>query len=336
MEIRTKVPLREYATFHIGGHADYFAEVTTIEELKEAVRFAKDAQIPWHIIGEGSNILFDDQGVRGLIIKNAIGGIAYEEEDDGVLIRAGSGVSLDALIGEVVLRGWWGLENLSSIPGTVGATPVQNVGAYGVEVASRIRDVLVYDTKTDAIVTLMPDDCRFGYRHSIFKDAEGAHLVILQVTFFLPKTLGPELSYKDLALRFHKGTPTVAQVRDAVILIRKGKFPDWRDIGTAGSFFKNPIVTEDVFADLKAMYPQIVGHAHEGKIKLSLGWILDHVCNLRGVEEGNVGTYKEQALVLVAKRGASANEVISFAKKITARVFEMTHITIEWEVTYKK
>lgn len=338
MNIQTNVPLTGHSTLHIGGSADHFVEVHTAEELAEAVRFARTMSIPWQVMGSGSNILFADGGVRGLVIKNQIDGIAYEESAEGLALEAGAGVVFDTLVAEVAARGYWGLENLSAIPGTVGATPVQNVGAYGVEIATFIREVVVYDATHDTSLVLSKNACRFGYRHSLFKEAAGKNLIIVAVRFFLPRGLSAELSYRDLAHSFEGRGPetlTPQEVRDATIAIRSGKFPDYRVVGTAGSFFKNPIVPTAVFEELRLKYPAVIGHPHEGKIKVSLGWILDHVCSMRGVKEGRVGTYDKQALVLIAEKGATAAEVTAFAQHIAACVLEKTNITIEWEVTFK-
>jgi len=338
MEIQRNVSLKEHTTLHIGGSADYFVEVHAADELAEAVRFARSQNIPWHVIGSGSNILFDDAGVRGLVIKNCIDEVSYRESDEGLSIEAGAGALFDTLVAEVAARGLWGLENLSAIPGTIGATPVQNVGAYGVEIATFITEVVVYDAAQDTYRVLSSAACRFGYRHSLFKEVEGADLAIVTVRLFLPRDAGPSLAYRDLALRFAGRAPeslTPEEVRDATIAIRSGKFPDWRKIGTAGSFFKNPLVSVALFEELRRTYPGIVGHPHEGKVKVSLGWILDHVCSMRGVQEGQVGTYDKQALVIVAEYGASAQDVRAFAEKIAACVLARTKIVIEWEVTFK-
>ena len=334
MQIREGVALKDHSTFHVGGPADFFVAVSSKEELREALVWAQSKGIAWHVIGEGSNILFPDAGVRGLIIKNGIGGITHTQSAEGVTLAVGAGVLLDDAVRYACMEGWWGLENLSAIPGTVGATPVQNVGAYGVEVADRIAQVSVYDVKTDTFSVLSPEDCRFSYRHSLFKEEEGARYVVCEVLFFLSHMYGPMLGYRDLLpLEEGKNTLTPLRVREEVTVIRSKKFPDWHVVGTAGSFFKNPTVTKDVYAELCTTYPELPAHeTQDGHMKIALGWVLDHVCGLKGVREGCVGTFAAQALVVVAYEGATAEDIFSFTEKIRTCVEEKCGIVIEREV----
>lgn len=335
--IEKKISLKEYSTFHIGGDAEYFTIVRTKEELREAIQWARTKGCVWRVIGEGSNILFGDNLLKGLTIKNAIKGISISKQEESVDITANAGESLDAVVAYACSHGWWGLENLSHIPGTVGATPIQNVGAYGVEIAHILHSVLVYDSESDAFKILTSSDCLLGYRHSLFKEEAGKKYVICNVSFLLPYSAGPSILYRDLALYFKDTrkelTPT--DVREAVIAIRSKKFPNWHTMGTAGSFFKNPIIHSEAFRELQARYPGVVGHVtSSGQVKVALGWILDHVCQVRGVREGAVGTYDAQALVVVNHGNATAEEVMLFAKKISSNVKEKTNINIECEVTY--
>lgn len=340
MQREEQVSLADHTTLHIGGHARYFCTVTTREELREALQWARAQGERWCVIGEGSNILFEDTGFPGLIIKNAINGITHTASPAGITLTVGAGVLLDDLVAYTTHEGWWGLENLSGIPGTVGATPVQNVGAYGVEIGDLITEVAIYDSANDVFGTLTKESCGFAYRHSIFKEPAGAHLVVVGVSLCLPHAAGPQITYRDLAVAT-KDTDsdalTPAEVRNHVIHIRAGKFPDWHVVGTAGSFFKNPIVPRDVYERMVRTYPDIPAHAEaDGRMKLSLGWILDHVCHLRGVRDGAVGLYEKQALVLVNYGNATAHEVRTFAQKVSACVQEKIQIAIEWEVTDKK
>jgi UDP-N-acetylmuramate dehydrogenase len=337
MDIRHGVALKDHSTFHIGGPAEAFTEAATKEALRDAIAFARASDMPWYVIGEGSNMLFADEGVRGLVIKNAILGISWKDEEGGTVVRAGAGMNFDEVVASSVARGLWGLENLSHIPGSIGATPVQNVGAYGVEVASLIRSVEVYDVEADAFRELGPDECAFGYRDSHFK-REPFRYAIVGVSFFLPKDAGPKLGYRDLRVAF-EGVPQASlsprAVREAVIRIRAGKFPDWRSVGTAGSFFKNPIVDAASYARLRSAYPDIPGHPQGEAIKVPLGWILDRVCGMRGMRLGLVRAYEHQALVIVAEHGARAADVIAFSDMIASRVHDATNIRIEREVTYR-
>ncbi len=338
MDIHTQMPMKDRTTLRIGGNAEFFTEVSTQEALREAVIFARARSLSWRIIGSGSNILCADEGVEGLTIKIAILGMEVIDDPLGTRLHVGAGVVLDELVAEVCARGIWGLENLSAIPGTVGATPIQNVGAYGVEVADVIVSVTVYDTMKDEFRELSHSECRFTYRHSLFKEPRGQGLVITRVTFFLPRALRARIAYYDLAMYARDKDASALSpymVREAVREIRSRKFPDFTHVGTAGSFFKNPIISPEDYQPLLEAYPALIGHStDDGWVKIPLGWILDHVCGLRGVREGNVGTYPANALALVNYGGATAREVNAFAEKIATCVKEKTGIVIEREVTF--
>lgn len=327
-------PLAPHTTLQIGGPAEFFIEVKTEEDLAARACEANARGLKVTVLGGGSNVLVADEGIRGAVIKNAIHGIIAEENGNEVLLTAGAGEVFDHVVAHTVACGYWGIENLSHIPGSIGATPVQNVGAYGVEIGEYIETVRVYDIRNDNFKTLSAAECRFGYRDSLFKHAEGKQYIVTNVTLRLLRVPKPRLQYKDLATRFGESIPTQAEIRDAVIEIRSHKFPDWHTTGTAGSFFKNPVIPKEHYADLLEHYPELPGFpAGENVIKVPLGWILDKVCAVRGVQRGNVGTYEGQALVLVNHGGASAHEIIDFADEITMCVRERTKITIEWEVT---
>lgn len=329
------MPLAPYTTLGAGGNAEFFAEVDTEEGLMDAVRWAKGKQLSVHILAGGSNVLVPDEGVAGLVIRPLFSGVTYAEENDRVLATVGAGVPLDAFVAETVEKELWGIENLSGIPGTVGATPVQNVGAYGVEIQHVVSWVRVFDCTAEKFFEMQNDACMFGYRDSIFKKEEGKNLVITHVTFSLSRIAAPKIAYKDLAERFAStDVPLIADIRNAVLEIRSRKFPDWKVVGTAGSFFKNPIIPEAQGAAVLAKYPDIPSFSHEdGMMKISLGWVLDKVCGLKGYREGNVGLYEAQALVLVCEKGTSAHEIENFAEKISDRVFEKISVRIEREVT---
>lgn len=332
--ITAQVPLAPRTTLGVGGAAEYFAEVSSLEALREVVAWAQKEKHPILVLGGGSNVLVSDEGVAGLVVRPTFSGIAYKEIGEVIHVTAGAGVALDVLIEELVSRELWGLENLSGIPGTVGGVPIQNVGAYGIEGKDVIVSVEAYDPLHDTVVTFSNSACLFAYRDSYFKN-EGRRLIITSVTFAVSRTPAPRLSYKDLAERFasHEA-PTLSDIRHAVIDIRSAKFPDWRTTGTAGSFFKNPIISEAHYKTLRVEYPELPGFkTPDGRIKVSLGWILDRVCGLRGHTEGAVGLYHAQALVLVCAHGTSAVAINAFADAIIARVYAATNIRIEREVT---
>jgi len=334
--IKQNIPLASYTTLGVGGHAEYFCEAGTEDELREALVWAKQNNLMVTILGGGSNILVCDEGIKGLVLRVCLLGIIYEEVDGNIIqVTAGAGMVLDDFIQELVTKKLWGLENLSAIPGTVGAVPIQNVGAYGVEVADLISKVSVYDRETDTVQDLNQKVCAFGYRDSLFKKEEGKRFIILSVTFKVSTIANPKLEYKDLNEIFKEASaPDIALVREAVCRIRAQKFPDYQIIGTAGSFFKNPIITEGEYKRLCKDFPGLPGFTHgEGMIKISLGWILDKVCNLKGYREGDVGLYEKQALVLFCTKGISSDDIFSFSEKIIEIVFQKTGIHIEREVT---
>lgn len=334
LHIQKNVSLAQYTTFCIGGPAEYFVEVDSKETLREAIAWAQHRGHVITVLGGGSNVLVSDDGIAGLVIKNSVTGITYDEESDTVRATVGAGVAWDDFVQQTVEKKLWGIENLSGIPGSVGATPIQNVGAYGVEVGNVIQAIEVFDTTTGTFTMLTPLQCSFAYRHSMFKETAGKKYIVAAVTFCLHKNGTPNLSYADLENYFGTNTPTLSQIRTAVLEIRARKFPDLTKVGTAGSFFKNPILPNAQFDALKKKFPR-VSHfpVSATEVKVSLGWILDNVCGLKGYTEGNVSTYRNQALVVVNNGNASAKEITAFAQTISEKVFEKTRIRVEWEVT---
>jgi UDP-N-acetylmuramate dehydrogenase len=334
MDIQEGVQLKDYTTFHIGGIADFFVRVRTVDELREAVRFAHERQLPITILGGGSNMLIGEQGIRGVVIKIDIEGIRYEQTGEyDALVHVGAGMMLDALVEDTIAHGYWGLENLSAIPGTVGATPVQNVGAYGVEIGSRIASVAVYDMVDEKEITLSAVACAFGYRTSLFKTDAGKQYIITGVTFALTRVPRPHIEYADLRKTFGDTVPSQRDIRATLIQIRGNKFPDWTVVGTAGSFFKNPSVTKEKYAALRTKYEHLPGYENEdGSIKIPLGFVIDKIIGMRGVCVGNVGTYEAQSLVIVNYGGATADDVDAFAQEIEKKVFDAIGVRIEREV----
>lgn len=333
--LQTNIELAPHTTFKVGGAAAYFCEVTSETELLQAITYAAEQSLPWRVLGGGSNLLVADEGVSGLVIKMSIKGYQAVTEGTNVLLTVGAGEVLDDVVKRSVADKWWGLENLSHIPGTVGATPVQNVGAYGVEVADLIASVRVLDTVTHEWATLSAAECLFGYRDSVFKHDTGARYVITTVTFHLTNTPRPVVSYRDLAEQFFDvAMPTQQHIRDAIITIRSKKFPDWHKVGTAGSFFKNPIISGAAFTDLHHQYPNMPHFKlPDGTVKIPLGYILDKIVDIKGVRHGAVGSYEGQALVIVKYGDATATEIAAFANWIRDQVFAKINIAIEWEVT---
>lgn len=337
LPIKKNVPLSQYTTLGVGGPAEYFVEVSSDAELEEAVAFAQSGSLHIHVLAGGSNLLASDEGVKGLVIRMMTKGMSHIHDDDAVFLTVQAGEVLDDVVAHCVSKGWWGIENLSHIPGTIGATPVQNVGAYGVEVKDVIETVRVFNTQSKQFEVLDNAACSFSYRDSIFKSEQGKKYIVTDVTIVLSEKPRPQITYKDLALYFKDTEPSLPLVREAVMKIRAEKFPNWHEIGTAGSFFKNPIITSEVFEDLQRTYPELPGFSTgDGRIKISLGWVLDKVLHLRGYTSGNVATYKNQALVLIADKNATSEEIKMFADDIVEKIKNAIGVSVEWEVTKLK
>ena len=334
MDIRSGVPLSNYTTLKVGGVAAHVAKVTTEAELQQVRQFAQQIDAPVLLLGGGSNVLVSDQGYPGVVAINQIKGIEYQTLDQRMVqVTIGAGELLDDVVADAVSRGYWGLENLSHIPGTMGAAPIQNVGAYGVEVSGLITSVRATSLSTGTVQIFGNQDCQFGYRDSYFKTDAGRDWVVTSVTCALSIQRDPHLQYGDLQ-QLDADLCSVAEVRSKVIDIRSGKFPDWHTVGTAGSFFKNPIINADHRDQLVQQFPDLPTFMMpDGRYKIALGWVLDHVCGLRGYSDGVVGLYDKQALVLI-NTGDSAAAIEIFAAKIAALVHNKTAIHIEPEVRF--
>jgi len=325
-------PLSKYTSFRTGGPAKFLIDVASVEELCRTVALTRQDNLPFVILGEGTNVLVSDEGYEGYVIRPQIKGIDFETRD---LIVVGAGEHWDDMVHETVLKNLSGIENLSLIPGSTGAAPVQNIGAYGVEIADTIEWVEVFDTETSLVRKMTNEECDFGYRDSLFKGVKGKKYIITRVAMRLVPNGRPNISYKDLAEFFANSdrTSTIAEVRDAVMQIRKAKLPDPELLGTAGSFFKNPTVSDQTCLELSKKFPGIPLYiANPGFKKIPLAWILDKVCNLNGYTVGNVGLYKTQPLALVNFGGATSHEIKNFAEKISEEVKNKTNLNIEWEV----
>ena len=342
MTIEENIPLASLTTFQIGGPARFFARVTRVEELHEALDFARAKALKIFILGGGSNVLFDDKGFEGLVIKIEVTGV---EERENICI-AGAGESWDALVEKAVNKNLWGIENLSGIPGTVGGAVVQNIGAYGAALSQTLLWAEVFDTRNGAVEKLSKDKLGLGYRGSIFsakggsasggKQEEGRY-VILRAGFELSQKSVPNLAYKDLATRFRGQAPSLMGIRTAVLDIRAQKFPDLGVEGTAGSFFKNPVLPATEAKRLKEHYPELplFPLPESADIKVPLGWFLDYrhgVMDLRKVTIGGARMYEKQFLVLVVERNSSSADVKKLADYVQHAVRAKLHIEIEPEV----
>ena len=334
--IQEYISLKNYTTFKTGGAARYFISCTTKEQIILAVSFAKKMNLPFFVLGEGSNVLVHDKGFEGVIMHVITKGRRYKNNNEVVLATYAAGEILDEIVEELVKKGYWGLENLSHIPGTVGATPVQNVGAYGVEVSDVIHEVQVYDTRDNEEKILFNKECEFSYRDSLFKSKEKGRYIILSVTFRLTPLYRPVLQYKDLLPLNTNKNISQEEVRQAIISIRSKKFPDWKQVGTAGSYYKNPVISNHQANVLLKKYPSVPIYdvPNSDSKKISLGWVLDKICGLKGYREGDVGTYENQALVLVNYSLSNTTEnILNFSDQIKKKVYTKTGICIEEEVT---
>lgn len=335
MFMQEHVSLAPYTTLRVGGPARYLVTVSAQTELVSTQAFITETGLPYLILGGGSNVLISDTGFAGIVVCMNMRGVTYTTTDtDGqVIADVAAGELLDDVIVDTVKRGYWGLENLSHIPGTVGAVPIQNVGAYGVETADLVQSVTAYHLGTGEQKTFTASDCQFGYRDSFFKTAAGQGWCITQVSFRLSANPTPVVTYGELA-QFAREHPEYTQtdIRNQIVTIRSGKFPDWTTVGTAGSFFKNPVISTALAKSLQRDYPDLPCYPmDDDTTKVSLGYILDRVCRLKGYQCGRVGLYENQALVLVSN-GASAVEIAAFVEEIVGIVFARTGITIEQEV----
>ncbi|HYE23342.1 MAG TPA: UDP-N-acetylmuramate dehydrogenase [Candidatus Paceibacterota bacterium] len=329
MQLREHVPLSLLTTFKIGGKARYVAECKTVNDVADAVAFAKREDLPYVPLGEGSNLLAPDAGYPGVIIHLRIPDLSVR--DDGLLV-AGAGVVWDQAVRQAGLRGLWGIENLAGIPGTIGAAPVQNIGAYGAELADTLVHVDAYNARTNEHIRLTAKECALGYRESRFK--REPELIITSVTLQLSRDGGPRIDYKDLATRALAGErlTTPKEIAAVVRSVRSLKFPDLREYGTGGSFFKNPIISDKEYEALSARYKGMPGFPVLGGVKVPLAWILDNVLALRGYALRNASLFERQPLVLVAHRGASASDIDALALDVAKKVFDATGIHIEREV----
>jgi len=334
LQIHENISLKPYNSFGIDVKASYFAEILEEADLVELFQgeLVKSQQLL--VIGGGSNVLFT-QDYEGLVVKISIKGIEAEIIDQLVLVTAGAGEVWNDFVNYCVNHGFAGVENLSLIPGTVGASPIQNIGAYGVELKDVFESCKAFEIKTGQIKTFTYADCQFGYRESIFKGALKGQYIITSVTFRLSSEAKINTSYGAIeAELLNRGVenPGIADVSAAVSHIRVSKLPDPSTIGNAGSFFKNPVIEKHEFADVVAKHPDVVHYSTvDDKIKLAAGWLIEQ-CGWKGKVVGQTGTWKNQALVLVNHGHATGTEVYHFSEQIIDSVKSTFGVTLEREV----
>ncbi len=318
-------------TFGIDARAALYGEFEGKEDLDRIFRMLPD-QTPWAVLGGGSNILFSGD-YPGLILHPVSKKmLTVREEEASALVRADSGIVWDDFVSFCIARGLGGVENLAGIPGLVGASPIQNIGAYGAEAKDTIQEVEVYLPASGAVRTLSHEACGFGYRDSIFKREMKGRAVVLSVTFRLSRKPEFRLDYGDLKATVEElGGPSLENIARAVVAIRNTKLPDPAKLGNSGSFFKNPVVEESLAARLKAAYPDLPLYPAPDGCKLAAGWLIDRA-GMKGYRQGNVGVHDRQALVLVNYGGATGSEILSLADKVTGEVFRKFGVELEKEV----
>jgi UDP-N-acetylmuramate dehydrogenase len=337
LSIATDFSLEALNTFRIAARARRYLEVTDARQLGQVLADPALEVLPRLVLGGGSNLLFT-RDFDGLVLHMGLKGRDIIGEQDGcTLVRARAGENWHGFVQWTLEQGFGGLENLSLIPGTVGAAPIQNIGAYGAEIKDVFHSLTVFDMASGDTRTMTAPECRFGYRDSVFKHAAGVQLVVLDVTFALPRAWQPNLRYAELANALREAgidQPTPRQVSEAVIAIRHRKLPDPAEIGNAGSFFKNPVVPGEECARLLAAFPNMVHHAQiDGTEKLAAGWLIDQ-CGWKGRSMGAAGVYPKQALVLVNNGGATGAEVVALAQAIKADVAERYGVQLEPEPVF--
>ena len=336
MNERTHVPMTSRTTFRLGGYAQRFHTVRSTRALADAIRTA-DGE-PIRLLGGGSNLLVNDEPLDGIVIANRIRGLTVERHPDHVIVRAGGGMNWDMLVASVVHQGWQGIECLSGIPGTVGAAPVQNIGAYGQSVADVLSAVHAVNRETGQEHELTAKDCAFGYRTSIFQSRP---LVVTEVALQLRPAAPACLSYQDLAGPFKNAHPSLTQVRQTVLEIRNAKgalaMTGWPRLHSAGSFFKNPVVIPAV---LNACHEELQRTASsrrwywpqsDGTVKVAAGRLIETAGFPRGFQDGTVGISPYHALSLIAYRGARAADVAGLARRIQEAVLKQFGVLLEAE-----
>ena len=342
MIVEHNVPLQAHNSFGIVAKARALVRVRSETDVQQLLTDPEHGAIPKFVLGGGSNIVLTGD-VKPLVLKvEVMGRRVIEDGPRALLVEAGAGENWHDFVTWTLDQGYPGLENLALIPGTVGASPVQNIGAYGVELQDRFESLDAIDLFSGKTFTLEAAQCAFGYRDSVFKHVAakegdfglGGRAMILRVRFRLPKSWKPVLGYLDLERKMQETgnrQPAARQIYDWVCAIRTAKLPDPRVIGNAGSFFKNPTVTPEQCQDIIAREPNIVHYPMpDGSVKLAAGWLID-ACGWKGKSVGNAGVYEKQALVLVNRGGATGGEVVTLARAIQTSVYERFGIRLEPE-----
>lgn len=336
MNIQENVDLKAYSTMRLGGKTRYLTEASGEDDVKKLADWAKNKNLPIIVVGQGSNIVWRDEGFEGLIVVSKITGRKIlDDNNQTTQIEIGAGENWDAVVAWAVEKKLSGLEFLSLIPGTVGAAPVQNIGAYGAELSEVFVSLRAYDTVVQDFVTLEKQVCGFSYRSSRFKTTDKHRYIITSIILNLSKTTPKSPFYEALENYFaeHKITDFSSKsIRGAVIAIRNSKLPNPAKVANNGSFFINPIIETAQFEKLKEKYPEIKGWPHGDKTKLAAGWLVE-TAGFKGIKDQETGmaTWPAQALVLVNEHAKNTADLLAFKQKILSKVHEMFGIVLEQE-----
>lgn len=333
-QLQENISLKPYNTFGIDVKARFFAEISDKQDLKELRKSTAFTEKKILVLGGGSNMLFTED-FDGLVIKISIPGITAEFSEVDVTVTAGAGVVWNDLVNYCIDEDLAGIENLTLIPGTVGASPIQNIGAYGVELKDVFESCEAFEIATGEFKQFSFTDCQFAYRDSVFKNELKGQYIITAVTFRLNTHKKINSQYgaiQALLVERNIVKPDIADISAIVAEIRVGKLPDPSTIGNAGSFFKNPVIEKDEYEKIKLLFPEMISYpAGAGKMKLAAGWLIEQ-CGFKGMVDGHTGTWKNQALVLVNHGGATGKEVYSFSERIIDTVYAKFGVKLEREV----
>jgi len=323
--------LKDRNTFGLDAVADIAFEITAPEQIKVVMQGIAEQNLPWRVLGGGSNVILPKVLPGATLLMNITGQEILSSDQNSTVIAVGSGVNWHEFVAWTLENNLPGLENLALIPGTVGAAPIQNIGAYGVEIADYIDYIEAFDVDKQAFVTLSKDACQFAYRDSYFKQ-HPQRFIVTKVVFRIPKTWQAKIHYADLAKQFEGNTnPSAEDVFLAVCKIRTHKLPDPKVIGNAGSFFQNPVIPIEQYETLLKKYAALVSYPDApGKRRLAAGWLIDQ-CGFKGQRMGNVGVYENQALVLVNHGNGTAQDILALAKCIQDKVRKEFGVSLEIE-----
>jgi UDP-N-acetylmuramate dehydrogenase len=333
-EIKERVEIGPHTTMKVGGPAEYFTVVRAQAEVKQACDFAMSKRLPVFVLGEGSNVIVSDKPLHALVMKMEIPGFEkVRETADSVTLKIGGGERWDSVVERAVGLGLSGIEALSKIPGTAGATPVQNVGAYGQEISTTLVELEAYDMQQREFVVMKADECDFSYRSSIFRGAAAGRYIITSITLKLSKRPPAAPTYESLKRYMAQHGiehPTLEQIRAGVTAVRARILPDPSVVPSAGSFFKNPIVSKEVLERLEKKFEKVPSYKYGDKYKLAAGWIVEQ-CGFKGQEHFGLKLWKEHALVITNPNGATYGDLLKIVDMIVSSVQEKFGLTLEPE-----